>query len=612
MNHLFEILQHSAHTHGRRVFLKFHKQRQTYAQVLQRSEQIALRLRDQGVQPGDSVALLLENHPDYVAAIFAIARLDAVLIPINTFLKLEEVQYILRDSGARLLIAGERFSRIATNARKDSIQILYAGSEAEHREDHLDQLTTESQGLDEFESRPEQRTQMAMIIYTSGTTGTPKGAMLSHGNLLSNIQAVCDELPTGPTKKFLVFLPMFHSFTLTVNLLIPAFMGASLRIFQGVKPFNPIIKSLVLERIDYFISIPLVYNTLVKARIPWYLKMIWGKRIYVSGGGPLPGDTLEKFSKRFRGNLIEGYGLSEASPVVSLNPLNAERPGSIGKPLPNLQVKIVDEDLVEVPVGSEGELIVRGPNVMKGYYKRPDDTEQTLINGWLRTGDVARCDEDGYLYIVDRIKDMIIVKGINVYPREIEELLYKHQLVEHAAVIGQADEHSGEVPIGYIVLAEGQERDNAEQTLKKYLRQHLANYKIPRHIHVIDELPLNATGKVLKRKLREQVRAAQQARANVTTTVEADDPEASKTRGASPRAKDAPVSATPAAADKPDAVQASETTAELDDAASPAVAVPLSDIAARATDMEPATRPEDEPPRDRATRTSQGSQGEGI
>jgi long-chain acyl-CoA synthetase len=346
----------------------------------------------------------------------------------------------------------------------------------------------------------------AVIIYTSGTTGKPKGAMLSHKNIFSNGYSGAMTIKVKPKDRGIVFLPMFHSFTFTIAIMLPMYVGMSIVIIKSLKPFANIFKQTLLKRVTLFFGIPDVYNALAKAKLPWYFMWFNNIRAFVSGAAALQPKTLDAMAKKFkRATLLEGYGLSEASPAVSMNTFKKQKPGSVGTALYGYEIKIVDEDMNEVDRGAIGDIIVKGDNVMQGYLNRPTATEETIINGWLITGDVGYMDDEGFLFIVDRKKDLIISKGINIYPREIEEVIDVFEGVGASAVIGIVDEKSGEVPVAYIELEEGVERLD-EAGLKKYMREHLANYKIPKQIHVITALPKNATGKVLKRVLKESLR----------------------------------------------------------------------------------------------------------
>ncbi len=301
--------------------------------------------------------------------------------------------------------------------------------------------------------------------------------------------------------RFLLFLPMFHAFSFMVCLLLPVTIGASVIILRSVKPFSNVIKAVVFGRASFFIAIPPVYNLLSMKRFPRLILRLLPLRICVSGAAPLSRDTLARWEKNYPIPLLEGYGLTEASPVVSCNPLDGPRkPGSVGLPLPGVETRILSEDGAELPRGQVGEIAVRGPNVMKGYLNAPEATAETLKDGWLHTGDLGYIDEDGYIFIVDRKKDLIISHGMNIYPREIEEALYAHQAVRQAAVVGVADEGRGEVPKAFVSLHEGHAL--TEKELKTFLKERIASYKLPRHVVFMDALPSNSTGKILKKELR--------------------------------------------------------------------------------------------------------------
>ena len=276
---------------------------------------------------------------------------------------------------------------------------------------------------------------------------------------------------------------------------------------ESVKPFGKVIRNIIRNRITIFVGIPPIYNVLSNIPVPRILisrllRILNPLRIYISGAASLPVEVLRKFEEKFRIPILEGYGLTEASPVVSINPQALRKPGSVGLPIVGVEVKVVDENSNQLPTDKEGELLVKGENVMKGYYKLPEETKKTIKDGWLYTGDVAKIDKDNYIYIVDRKKDMLIVRGLNVYPREIEEALYLHPKVAEAAVIGVKDKFKGEIPKAYVVLKEGEQAEEGE--LISFLRERLASYKAPRTIEFRDSLPKTSTGKILKRALRKE------------------------------------------------------------------------------------------------------------
>ncbi len=330
--------------------------------------------------------------------------------------------------------------------------------------------------------------------------------MLSYRNFFSNAIAGSISFQITEKDRFIVFLPMFHSFTLSIMVLLPMFTCSSIVIVRSVFPFANVLKQTLLKQVTIFLGVPTLYNALLKAKIPWYFMWFNKVRIFISGSAPLSEQSLNEFNAKFKkATLLEGYGLSECSPAVSVNRLDRQKALSVGLPLPSYEVKIVNEEMMEVKTGEVGEIMVKGDCVMQGYLNHADATDETIMNGWLLTGDLGKKDEDGFIYIVDRKKDLIISKGINIYPREIEEVIYKYQGVDAVAVIGLRDETKDEDVLAFIQPKEGVELQEME--LRQYLKKHLANFKLPKHIYFVEELPKNATGKVLKRVLKEKVQA---------------------------------------------------------------------------------------------------------
>jgi long-chain acyl-CoA synthetase len=339
---------------------------------------------------------------------------------------------------------------------------------------------------------------LAVIIYTSGTTGRPKGAMLSHGNLLHNVESCRIVLQTVAADRFAVLLPMFHSYMLTVGLLLPLLVGGSVVLVKSLHPVRNVLQEILQRQATVLPAIPQFYRSMVNAPIDVPLPL----RICVSGAAPLPVQVLKEFEARFHIPLIEGYGLSEASPVVTKNPLDRTRKaGSIGLPIPHVDVSIQDDAGCELGTGDIGEVCVRGGNVMLGYWQQPAETAKVMRNGWLLTGDIGYRDHEGYYYITDRKKDMLLVNGINVYPREIEEILYQYPGVKEAAVVGKPDPRKGEQPIAFVSANDGVVLE--EKALVQFMRRKLADYKVPRKVVILPALPRNATGKILKTTLRE-------------------------------------------------------------------------------------------------------------
>jgi long-chain acyl-CoA synthetase len=343
---------------------------------------------------------------------------------------------------------------------------------------------------------------LAVIIYTSGTTGHPKGAMLSHGNLLHNIESCRQVLKAVSFDRFVVLLPMFHSFMLTVGILLPLTVGGSLIVIKSVHPPKNIIQEIYQHQGTILPAIPQLFRTLANAQLPPGLPL----RLCISGAAPLPVEVLREFNSKFPIPLLEGYGLSEASPVVSMNPIAGPwKEGSIGIPVPGVEVTIQDDLGNTLPVRQVGELCVRGGNVMLGYLNKPDETRRTMRGEWLLTGDVGYKDDDGYVFITDRKKDMLLVNGINVYPREVEEVIYQFPGIKEAAVVSRPDARKGEQPVAFV--SENENSHIETKALIQFLRGKLADYKVPRQVVVLPALPRNATGKVLKTSLREMARS---------------------------------------------------------------------------------------------------------
>ena len=505
-NHFYELISFQAQHHKNKVALFIEDEKITYKEILHASDNLANFLSNQGVKKGDRVALFLRNSKEFVYAMFAVSKLGAILVPINTFLKSEELSYILKDSGASFLIASTLHEKVVNASEANVLcnAILWEGEVTKASANQFSYAEVENTShLCKAEILKLE--DMAVYIYTSGTTGKPKAAMLSYKNIFSNASSGQRTIEVTKKDRFIVFLPMFHSFTFTIGVMLPLYVGASLVIIPSVKPFSNIFKQVLTKRVTLFFGIPDVYTALAKANLPWYFMWFNRVRAFVSGAAPLHAKTLNAMSKKFkRATLLEGYGLSEASPAVCMNTFEKQKAGSVGTVLHGYELKIVDEQMQEVACGSVGDIIFKGDNVMHGYLNRPHETEETIINGWLLTGDVGYIDEEGFLFIVDRKKDLIISKGINIYPREVEDVIDTFEGVALSAVVGIKDENSGEIPVAYIELEEGTQALD-EVALKKYMRQHLANYKIPKHLHMIDALPKNATGKVLKRQLKEKL-----------------------------------------------------------------------------------------------------------
>ena len=504
----YEAIEANAKNNPKKTVLFIEDRKVDNLRLKQKIDTFARFLEFSGISNGDRVAMIVANSEEFLISLYAITKIGAVAVPINTFLKHEEFEYILNDCEAKMLISSSSFAKETKNLIETTTVEKIVWTENYDKLDEKNYSFVEITGSMETHEQlanPPKIDDLACIVYTSGTTGKPKGAMLSYRNFFSNSVAAEESFRINEKDRFIVFLPMFHSFTLSIMVLLPIYACASMVIVKSVFPFQNVMKQTLLKRVTIFLGVPTLYNSLIKAKIPWYFMMFNKIRVFISGSAPLSEQVLNDFAKKFKkATLTEGYGLSECSPAVAVNRLDWQKPLSVGLPLPSYKVKIVNDEMVELPTGEVGEIIVKGDCVMQGYLNRPDSTDETIINGWLRTGDLGKIDEDGFIYIVDRKKDLIISKGINIYPREIEEVVYKYDGVDSVAVIGIKDSKTNDEEV--MAFVQPKEDVTLEEiAIKKYLKEHLANFKVPKHIYFVEELPKNATGKVLKRVLKEQV-----------------------------------------------------------------------------------------------------------
>jgi long-chain acyl-CoA synthetase len=485
---LAEAFLNCAKSHAQKTAIFWGETEIPYAALLAQSQKVGAHLQTSfAVKPGDRVALWLKNCPEFPVSVFGVLHTGAVVVPINNFLKPAEVGYILNDGGVDVVITDAELSPGEKEllAARSSLKFL-------HVEDYA-QLSPPPSSLTPQRSEND----LAVIIYTSGTTGKPKGAMLSHGNLLANVNSCRLVLQAVPDDCLAVILPMFHTYMMTVGIFLPFTVGGSIVLVKSLHPPRAMIQEIFSRRATILPAVPSFYRMILGAQLPTPLPI----RIFISGSAPLPMQTLKEFEEKYHIPLIEGYGLSEASPVVSKNPLKgAHKPGSIGIPIPNVEMSVQDNDGKMLGPNETGEICVRGGNVMQGYWNQPEESKKVMRGDWLLTGDVGHRDADGYYFITDRKKDMLLVNGINVYPREIEEVIYHFPGVKEAAVIGVPDARRGEMPVAFVAGAEGQTLD--EKALHEFIRSKLADYKVPKQINVLPALPKNATGKILKTELR--------------------------------------------------------------------------------------------------------------
>lgn len=479
----------------------------TNLEFLRKVDTVANALVNLGITRGDKVALVIANSPEFIVNLFAITKIGAVAVPVNNFLKRDELAYILTDSQSKLLFASAKYSKEVAGLTLVSYpeKIIWVDGAPLENEINLDyDKFIAVDGASELVT--DNINELAVIIYTSGTTGKPKGAMLSFKNLLAvAYNGIKHFRMKDGQAKMICYLPMFHAFTLAVTILLPIACRSSVVIVRSIatkKDFANLLKLLLVHRCRYFAGVPDIFSAMARAKLPWYFHWFHNVKGWVSGAAPLSDDVIKRFSASFkRGKLVQGYGLSECASGVALNQPWANKFGSVGRALPTFVLETFDENMQQLPRGEIGEICVQGDCVMLGYYNRPNDTADTIVNGWFKTGDIGYIDSDGYVFIIDRIKDLIINKGMNIYPREIEEFFYTHEKVQACAVVGVKDIEANETPVAYVELKEGVTA--TEKEFKDFLKPLLAPFKQPRKVYFMEKLPRNATGKILKRELRE-------------------------------------------------------------------------------------------------------------
>jgi len=494
---LLDLLQRSTEKFATRTALISGDRSVTYRELWESVKRLGTGLRRLGVEPGERVGLMLPNVPEFVQAYFGILAAQGTVVPLNVLYKGEEVRYILEDAAIRRVISGRMLLPVIQAARErltHPLQVVLVDGDGGG-----DSWITSGHDLlrETGETATPAPHEVAVCLYTSGTTGRPKGALLSHENLLSNMSAFRQIAPCDQRDVFLCVLPLFHSYGATVLMLFPLDIGAAIVLESRFIP-DQTMRVMAERRVTVFAAVPSMYA--LWAQLPPLSVDLSRVRFAISGGAPLPLETLGRFEERYGILIYEGYGLTEAAPVLTENPLLGPRKvGSVGKPLPGIELKVLDEEGREVLDGAVGEIIARGSNIMLGYLNRPDATAEVLKEGWLRTGDLGRRDDDGYFYIVDRKKDLIIVGGLNVYPREVEEVLAAHPAVAEAVVIGVPDATRGEAPKAYVVLRAG--ASCARQELLRFARQRLAPFKVPRDLEFCEALPRTVSGKILRQQL---------------------------------------------------------------------------------------------------------------
>ena len=474
----------------------------TYAELWHQARSYAAVLRDRGIGPGDKVALLLPNTAHFPRAYFAVLALGGVAVPVHALLKAEEIDYVLRDSGAKALVcAAPLLGEGVKGAELAGIPVLSVLQPEDSGVDRLDVLAAQAEPMIGFE--PREPTDTAVILYTSGTTGQPKGAEISHLNVVMNVESsVISSFDISAQDRVLGCLPLFHTFGQTCCMNTAFYVGASVVLlprFDGAQA----LELLVSQQCTIFMGVPTMYIGLLEAATSSALRPTLKSAL--SGGAALPLTVLEQFAEVFGTQVLEGYGLTETSPVATFNQVGfPPRPGTVGKAIWGVEVEIakaeVEESIELLSTGELGEIVVRGHNVFKGYLNKPEATKAAIVDGWFRTGDLGTKDEQGYVTIVDRKKDMVLRGGYNVYPREVEEALLRHPAVGQVAVIGLPDPQYGE-EVCAVVVKDPAGGELSEAELSAWAKTKLAAYKYPRRVIFADAFPLGPSGKVLKREL---------------------------------------------------------------------------------------------------------------
>jgi long-chain acyl-CoA synthetase len=488
---LASIMTRSAARCPGHVAVRLDDRELTYAQLDEASARLAGVLGAQGVSPGDRVGLMLPNVGYFAVAYYGVLRAGAVVVPLNVLLKRREVAFHLRDCGARLLLGWDGFAEEALPGARDAGAEFVPVPPGRFEQD----LAAAEPRREMFDAPPDTT---AVILYTSGTTGAPKGAELTHQGLMRNCEIMRQAIGLDGNAVTLGALPLFHAFGQACALNATIAGGGTLTLIPRFEP-GKVLEIIQRDRVTVFEGVPTMYAAILhhpqRGRFDTSTLATC-----VSGGAAMPVELMRSFEAAFSCTVREGYGLSETSPVASFTPDGREsKPGSIGVPIEGTQMKLVDDRDREVPTGQVGEIVICGHNVMKGYWRQPEATAEAIRGGWFHTGDLARTDQDGYFFIVDRKKDMIIRGGYNVYPREIEEVLYQHPAVREAAVVGIPHDLYGEEVGAAVAVADG--ASVSPEELRDYVKEQVAAYKYPRQVWLVDELPKGPTGKILKRQI---------------------------------------------------------------------------------------------------------------
>ncbi len=499
-------LAEQSQLHPDKEAVVFKNRRITYKQLNAMIDKLANGLRQLGIGPGDRVILALGNCPEFIISYYAIIKVRGIVVPVNPHYTINEYSTIMLDALPAAVITNHQlvplFERLSPEI-KPACGIIATGDENGGSRAHSYEKILRSASDTFVPDKAGGRHDVIVIMYTSGASGSPKGAMLTHHNLYRNALTFAQCCKITSADRSLMIAPAHHAAGQTCVMNTSLLVGATLVVHEGWKGPKPLLEAIQSEKITFYFGPPTMYALLVKyPDIDKYDLGSW--RLAFTGAAPTPPEVFNAFEEKFGLKLYEGYGLTETSPVATVMPLEGVyKAGSIGLPIPGVEVKIVDYEDREVPVNQIGEIVIRGHNVMKGYYNRPEETGWIMRNGWFHTGDLGYKDNDGYFYIVDRKKDLIIRGGLNIHPREIEEVLYSHPMIFDAAVIGIPDPIMGEEVMAFVHSREGSQVTPEE--IQEFCADKLARYKIPRFIRFVENLPKTTSGKLLRGELRKMI-----------------------------------------------------------------------------------------------------------
>lgn len=490
-------IERGHHLFPDQIAVLFEGKSYSYQDLDQMANRVANGLKELGIHRGDRIALFLPNIPEFIVSYLGIVKIGAVAVSLNAMLKSTEVSFILNDCSAKAVVTtAELVSHVPENDLPELKHVLIAEGQATTG---IDLAAIMANASDEAKAIEMDRYAPAAIVYTSGTTGFPKGATLSHGNIISNSYSQNRCCGMQADDRILLYLPLFHCFGQNAVLNAALNSGSTLILHRNFD-LEKILKSVATEKITMFFSVPTMYIVLLNMGTLGY--DLSSVRYYFSAAAPLPAEVAQKWYDKYGQYIHQGYGLTETSPCASYNHDFKYKLGSVGTPIENVEMKIVHADGRDALPGELGELAIRGPNVMLGYWNRPFETAEVIKNGWFYSGDIGQIDEDGYFYIVDRSKDMINVAGFKVYPTEVENVVYQHPAVAEAAVFGVPNIETTEMVRAHIVLKEGQVI--TDKQIIAFCSERMAAYKVPKAVKFVDSIPKNPTGKVLKRVLRDQ------------------------------------------------------------------------------------------------------------